>query len=124
MLQAGRPGLFALNVSGRAPPTCRLSSGCAFLRSRRSAGMVLKPTLQLAYFHDFAPYRQQFAGMASLPGAVFLVDGARLARDSPQVKAGFKLAIGARTAIFANFDGEFSGIDQFYAGKGGARYLF
>ena len=83
-----------------------------------------EPTLQLAYVHEFAPYRQRFAGIASLPGAVFLVDGARPARDAAQVKAGFELAAGPRTAIFANFDGEFSCVDQLYTGKGGIKVLF
>ena len=119
------PRLFALNVSGQSAADVPAFVGLRFAQvAALGNGMVLKPTLQLAYVHEFAPYRSQFAGIASLPGAVFLVDGARPARDSAQVKAGFELAIGPRTAVFANFDGEFSGVDQLYAGKGGVRYLF
>ena len=119
------PGLFRLNVSGQSVADVPSFVGLRFSRvTPLGDGMVLKPTLQLAYVHEFAPYRSQFAGIASLPGAVFLVDGARPARDSAQVKAGFELAVGPRTAIFANFDGEFSGVDQLYAGKGGVRYLW
>ena len=119
------PGLFALNVSGQSAADVPVFVGLRFSQvAGLGGGMVLKPTLQLAYVHDFAPYRQQFAGIASLPGAVFLVDGARPARNAAQVKAGFELAIGPHTAIFANFDGEFSGVDQLYAGKGGVRVLF
>ena len=64
------------------------------------------------------------AGINSLPGAVFLVDGARPARDAGQVKAGGELQIGPRTAIFANFDGEFAKASQLYGGKGGMKVLF
>ena len=119
------PGLFALDVSGQSAADVPSFVGLRFSQvSALGGGMVLKPTLQVAYVHEFAPYRQQFAGIASLPGAVFLVDGARPARDAAQVKAGFELAIGPRTAVFANFDGEFSGVDQLYAGKGGIKVLF
>ena len=119
------PGVFRLNVSGQSTADVPSFVGLRFSRpTELGNGVVLKPTLQLAYVHEFAPYRTQFAGLASLPGAVFLVDGARPARNAAQVKAGGELGIGPRTAIFANFDGEFSGIHQLYAGKGGVRYLF
>ncbi len=87
-------------------------------------GMVFKRSVQLAYVHELAPERTQFAGTNSLPGAVFLVDGARLSRDAAQVKAGGELLIGPRTAIFAAFDGEFAKASQLHGGKGGIKVLF
>ena len=86
--------------------------------------MVLKPVLQAAYVHDVSPQRQILAGINSLPGAVFLVDGARPSRNAAQVKAGGELLVGPRTAIFANFDGEFARANQLYGGKGGINVLF
>ena len=55
---------------------------------------------------------------------MFLVDGARPARDAAQVKAGGELLIGPRTAIYADFDGEFARASQLYGGKGGVKILF
>ncbi len=87
-------------------------------------GMVLTPSLQAAYVHEFSPQRTEVGALTSLPGSVFLVEGARPSYNAAQVKAGAELAIGPRSAIFGTFDGEFSGQNQFYGGKGGFRYLF
>ena len=119
------PGLFALNVSGQS--TADVPALVGFRVSGLSdlgLGVVFKPVLQLAYVHDFSPERQVMAGFNSLPGAVFLVDGARPARDAGQVKVSGELLIGPRTAIFANFDGEFAKANQLYGGKGGVNVLF
>ena len=117
------PGLFALNVSGQSTADVPSFVGARYSTAMvLGNGMVFRPTIQAAYVHEFAPYRQQFAGIASLPGATFLVDGARPGRDAAQVKVGGELAIGPRTVIFANFDGELSGVNQLYAGKGGLKY--
>ena len=119
------PGLFALNVSGQSAADVPSFVGARYSTAMvLGNGLVFRPTIQAAYVHEFAPYRQQFAGIASLPGATFLVDGARPGRDAAQVKVGGELAIGPRSVIFANFDGEFSGVSQLYAGKGGIKYLW
>ena len=118
-------GLFALNVSGQSAADVPAFVGLRYSTvTTLGNGMLLKPVLQAAYVHEFAPERQVFAGLNSLPGAVFLVDGARPSRDAAQVKAGAELLIGPRTAIFANFDGEFGNASQLYGGKGGIKVLF
>lgn len=119
------PGLFRLNVNGQS-----VADVPGFVGARYQSlmalgnGMTLSPSLQLAYVHEFAPYRQQIGNLSALPGATFLVDGARPSRNAAQVKAGGELQIGPHSALFANFDGEFSGVDQLYAGKGGFRYVW
>ena len=119
------PGLFALNVAGQSAADVPAFVGLRYATvTTLGNGMLFKPVIQAAYVHEFAPYRQLFAGIASLPGAVFLVDGARPARDAAQVKAGGELAIGPRSAIFANFDGEFARANQLYGGKGGIKVAF
>ena len=119
------PGLFALNVSGQSVADVPAFVGLRFAGvSNLGLGVTFKPVVQVAYVHNFSPERQQTVGIASLPGAVFLVDGARPARDAAQVKAGGELLIGPRTAIFANFDGEFARANQLYGGKGGIKVLF
>ena len=51
---------------------------------------------------------------------MFLADGAHPATNSAQVKAGAKLAITPRAALFAICDGETCGVAQLYGGKGAA----
>ena len=87
-------------------------------------GMVLSPSLQVAYVHEFAPVRSQFGAIESLPASTFLVDGARPSRNSAQVKAGAELGIGPQSSLFATFDGELSGQQEFFGGKGGFRYVW
>ena len=84
-------------------------------------GMVLTPVISLAYLHEFAPERNLNANLISLPGAAFLVNGARPARDAVQTKVGAQLALANGVALFANFDGEFSGVSRTYAGRGGIK---
>jgi outer membrane autotransporter protein len=87
-------------------------------------GLSFTPIIQAAYVHEFAPQRTQFGTLASLPGSTFLVNGARPDSNAAQVKVGGELALGPNSALFANFDGEFAGHDQFYGGKGGLRYTW
>ena len=119
------PGNFLLNVSGQSSASVPSFVGARYQGKLMLAnGMVLAPILQAAYVHEFAPERSQIGALSTLPGSTFLVDGARPSRDAAQVKAGLELAIGPSSAIFANFDGEFSGQAQFYGGKGGFKYVW
>jgi subtilase-type serine protease len=118
------PGLLRLAVQDQSAASVPTFLGARFQRATNFGGMVLTPTLQAAWVHEFAPYRSQVAGIADLPGSTFLVDGARPARDAAQVKAGGELALGPNSVLFATFDGEFSGVNQLYAGKGGFRFTW
>ena len=119
------PTVLGLNVQGQ-----NTASVPGFLGARFQAtaglgnGLVLLPTLQAAYVHEFSPQRSDVNTLINLPGAVFLVNGARPAINAAQVKAGAELVVGAHSVLFANFDGEFSGVNQFYGGKGGFRYTW
>lgn len=88
------------------------------------AGYALHPVFSVAYLHEFAPERNLTNGFLSLPGATFLVQGARVARNAAQTKLGAEATIGAHLSAFVNFDGEFSGVEQVYSGKGGLRYTW
>ena len=114
------PGLLGLDVAGRSTQSLPAFVGA---RAQRAFvlgnGMVFTPTVQAAYVHEFMPDRQLFASIADLPGATFLVDGARPSRDAAQVKAGGALAIGGGVVAFATFDAEVSSVERAYAGKGG-----
>ena len=87
-------------------------------------GFAIRPVFSVAYLHEFAPQRNLTNGFLSLPGATFLVQGARPSRNAAQTKVGAETVIGRNLSLFANFDGEFSGAAQVYGGKGGLRYVW
>ena len=114
--------VFGLDVQGQSTPSVPSFVGARYQQAFVVGnGMIFAPSLQLAYVHEFAPERSQIAGFEALPGATFLVDGARPDRDAAQIKAGAELSIGPASALFASFDSEISGHAQFYAGKGGLK---
>jgi outer membrane autotransporter protein len=114
-------------ILGLSVPAASHVSAPAFVGARfekalvLSNGWVFTPTASLAYIHEFSPVRDLFAGLTFLPASTFVVDGARPASNAAQVKAGAKLALNAWTAVYANFEGEFSNKSQTYAGKGGVK---
>ena len=115
-------GLFALNVRGQSASSVPMFFGARLTGDMDLGnGMRLRPSIQAAYVPEFAPVRNQVAGLVNLPGATFLTDGARPARSSVQVKAGAELAVLENVALSANFDGEFSNRSNTYAGKGAVK---
>ncbi len=118
-------GLLRLNVNGQSSASVPSFVGARYQgKLLLGNGLVFAPSLQVAYVHEFAPERTQIGTLSALPGSTFLVDGARPSRDAAQVKAGGELALSPHSAIFATFDGEFAGRDQFYGGKGGFKYVW
>jgi subtilase-type serine protease len=69
--------------------------------------------------HEFRPQRDISAVFATFPGIGFNVAGARPARDAAKVKAGLNVAMTDSVALYASFDGEFSGVANSYGGRGG-----
>ncbi len=117
------PGLLALGISGQTSASVPSYVGGRVSRAMTFGnGLVFTPTLQVAWVHEFAPQRNTINTLINLPGSTFLVDGARAARDAAQVKAGAELALADNMRLFASFDGEFAGVEQVYAGKGGLRW--
>ena len=111
-------GLFALKVRGQTASSVPMFFGARLTGDLDLGnGMRLRPSLQAAYVPEFAPVRNQIAGLVNLPGAVFLTDGARPARSALQVKTGAELASLNNVALSANFDGEFSNRSKTNAGR-------
>jgi uncharacterized protein with beta-barrel porin domain len=79
---------------------------------------------RFAWAHDFNPDRAIGATFQTLPGASFVVNGARQASDSAltTVSAEMKWMNGWSAA--ATFEGEFSNVTRSYAGKGVLRYTW
>ncbi|WP_131118488.1 autotransporter domain-containing protein [Lichenihabitans psoromatis] len=118
-------GTLGLNVRDRTTESLPVFVGARFDSIYAMGnGTVLRPYLTLAYVHEFSPTRNLVHSFLSLPNATFLVAGARPAEDAAQVKAGFEYGLRPGVALFANFDGEFSGISNTYAGQGGLRVSF
>lgn len=82
---------------------------------------TLTPFLRIAYVHEFANTRSTSASFQSLPGAAFIVEGARPARDSVVIQTGAELALDPGVAVFAAFAGELSGRGNSYGAQGGLR---
>ena len=83
--------------------------------------MLWQPYARLSWVHEFSPTRDVSASFIALPGSSFTVDGPRAASDAARIDLGSRLALNARTSLFASFDGEFSDRSQSYAGKGGLK---
>ena len=79
---------------------------------------------RLAWAHDWVSDPSLTPLFQTLPGASFVVNGARQASDSAltTVSAGMKWMNGWSAA--ASFEGEFSEVTSSYAGKGVVRYAW
>ncbi len=115
-------GLFALNYAAQTTTDTRSELG---LRSDKSYAMqdgVLTLRGRLAWAHDYDPNRAVTAIFQALPGASFVVNGARPDADSALVSASAERKWLNGFSVAATFEGEFSGNVTSYAGKGVVKY--
>jgi outer membrane autotransporter protein len=77
-----------------------------------------------AWAHDYDPNRAVTALFQSLPGASFVVNGARPDADSALVSASAEVKWLNGISVAATFEGEFSGNVNSYSGKGVVRYTW
>lgn len=118
------PGLLRLNLSAQSQASVPAFVGARYSSVIPLGTLTLRPVVEAAWVHEFAPQRTQIGQMIDLPGSTFLIEGARPAWNSVKVKGGGELALGPNTALFASFDGEFSNAAQFYAGSGGWKWVW
>ena len=117
-------GMFALNYAAQTTTDTRTELG---LRSDKSFAMqdaVLTLRGRAAWAHDYNPDRAVTALFQALPGASFVVNGARPDADSALVSAGAEMKWLNGFSLAATFEGEFSGNVTSYAGKGVAKYTW
>jgi uncharacterized protein with beta-barrel porin domain len=115
-------GLFALNYAAQTATDTRTELG---LRSDKSFAMtdgVLTLRGRAAWAHDYDPNRAVTAIFQALPGASFVVNGARPDADSALVSASAERKWLNGFSIAGVFEGEFSGNVTSYAGKGVVKY--
>ncbi|MEI2736671.1 MAG: autotransporter domain-containing protein [Rhodoblastus sp.] len=118
---AGGVGMFALSFQGQGVASTPSFIGLKAEARVDLAGAILTPWISLAWRHEWSASRTQTASLAALPGASFVIIGAKPARDAAQVKGGVNLAVTQQVAIFATFEGEFGTKNPVYAGKGGMK---
>ena len=115
---------FALQSFGQTVADVPAFLGVRIDGTTSFGGLAIRPVASLAYLHEFSPQRNLTNGFISLPGTTFLVQGARVARNAAQTKLGAETSLNGHLSVFVNFEGEFSGVEQVYGGKGGLRYIW
>ena len=115
-------GIFALNYGAQTTTATRTELG---LRSDKSFAVqdgIFTLRGRAAWAHDYNNDRAVTAVFQTLPGASFVVNGARANPDGALVSAGAEMKWLNGFSLAATFEGEFSGNTTSYAGKGVARY--
>jgi uncharacterized protein with beta-barrel porin domain len=79
---------------------------------------------RFAWAHDFNRDRSIGATFQTLPGASFVVNGARQANESALTTASAELKWISNWSVAVTFEGEFSSVTSSYAGKGVVRYTW
>jgi autotransporter-associated beta strand protein len=87
-------------------------------------GMPLILRTRLAWAHDWVSNPALDAMFQSLPGASFIVNGAKPPADSALVSAGAELHMNANWSLAAKFDGEFASGSETCGGSGTLRYTW
>ena len=117
-------GPFALNYAAQTTTDTRTELG---LRSDKSFAMqdaMLTLRGRAAWAHDFDPNRAVTAIFQALPGASFVVNGARPDANSALVSAAAEVKWLSGFSLAGTFEGEFSGNVTSYAGKAVAKYTW
>ncbi len=115
-------GLFALNYASQTATDTRTELGLRADKSFAMADGVLTLRGRAAWAHDYDPDRAVTALFQALPGASFVVNGARPDADSALVSASAERKWLNGFSIAGVFEGEFSGNVTSYAGKGVVKY--
>jgi autotransporter-associated beta strand protein len=117
-------GTFALNYGAQTTTATRTELG---LRTDKSFAMqngIFTLRGRAAWAHDYNNDRAVTAVFQTLPGAAFVVNGARANPDGALVSAGAEMKWNNGVSLAATFEGEFSGNVTSYAGKGVAKYTW
>ena len=113
---------FALTYGAKDVTASRSEVG---LRSDNSFAMqdgIFTLRGRAAWAHNFNTDRNVSATFLTLPGASFVVNGARQASDSALVTGSAEMKWLNGFSLAGTFEGEFSNVTASYAGKGVARY--
>jgi outer membrane autotransporter protein len=115
---------FALAYNAKSVTSTRSELG---LRTDKSFAMpngIFTLRGRAAWAHDYNPDRAIAATFQTLPGASFVVNGARQAADAALVTGSAEMKWINGWSIAGTFEGEFSNVTESYAGKGVVRYAW
>jgi autotransporter-associated beta strand protein len=115
---------FALAYTAKSVTDTRSELGLRTDKSFAMADGVFTLRGRAAWAHDFNPDRTVAATFQTLPGAGFVVSGARPAADSALITASAEMKWLNGWSAAASFEGEFSNVTRSYAGKGAVRYAW
>ena len=115
---------FALAYAAESVTDTRSELGLRTDKSFAMANGILTLRGRAAWAHDFNPDRIVAATFQALPGASFVVSGARPAADSTLTTASAEMKWLNGWSVAASFEGEFSSVTRSYAGMGVVRYAW
>lgn len=113
---------FALAYGAKSVTATRSELGLRTDRSFAVENGIFTLRSRAAWAHDFNPDRTISATFQTLPGASFVVNGARQAADAALVTGTTEMKWLNGWSTAATFEGEFSNVTRSYAGKGVVRY--
>ncbi|SEC82513.1 autotransporter-associated beta strand repeat-containing protein [Bradyrhizobium lablabi] len=115
---------FALAYGSKSVTDTRSELGLRADKSYAVQNAILTLRGRAAWAHDFNPDRTIGTTFQALPGASFVVNGARQASDSALTTASAEMKWINGWSAAATFEGEFSNVTRSYAGKGAVRYAW
>ncbi|WP_246700911.1 autotransporter domain-containing protein [Rhodopseudomonas sp. BR0M22] len=121
---AGGTGVFALGYAAKTVTATRSELGVRTDKSFALDGALLTLRGRAGWAHDFDVERSITATFQTLPGASFVVNGARPARDAALTTVSAEVSWLNGFSVGASFEGEFSDVTRSYAGKGVLRYAW
>jgi uncharacterized protein with beta-barrel porin domain len=115
---------FALGYNAKSVTDGRSELGIRTDKSFATTNGIFTLRGRLAWAHDFDPGRNLLATFQTLPGASFVVNGAKHAADSALTTASAEWKWINGWSAAATFEGEVSNVSHSYAGKGAVRYAW
>lgn len=115
-------GGFGLNYNATTATDTRSELGARFDNLQVIGNMPLLLRARLAWAHDWLSNSSLRAAFQALPGASFIVSGAKQPRDSALATTEAELHLTAKWSLLAKFDGEFAAGSRTYAGTGSLRH--
>ncbi|MBR1149400.1 autotransporter domain-containing protein [Bradyrhizobium sp. JYMT SZCCT0428] len=115
---------FALAYNAKSVTSTRSELGLRTDKSFAVQNGIFTLRGRAAWAHDYDPDRSIGATFQTLPGASFVVNGARQAADAALVTGSAEMKWLNGWSIAGTFEGEFSNVTESYAGKGVVRYAW
>ncbi len=115
---------FALAYTSSSVTDTRSELGLRTDKSFAVQNGILTLRGRAAWAHDYNADRNAVATFQALPGASFVVNGARQAADAALVTGSAEMKWVNGWSIAGTFEGEFSDVTRSYTGKGVLRYAW